>query len=178
MYSALLRSNCFAGARGPLSIFHHSTSFLIPCNAVLSAEQCYVYNAHSRDMRLVCKTTTRTRPDGVYALTRVANEVPALKLTQPRIHCITLGDNRFAILPSLLFLSISLSSLRSTSTPFYSGSIFHFAFSSFSLSGFLRECDSSFNIYPRTPPADSALARSLFSFRVVRSPFLRRLSAL
>lgn len=68
----------------------------------------------------------------VCALTRVANEVPVLvELTQPRIHCITVENN------GMRFFLLSLSqTFLLHPLPFYSGSIFRFAFSSSSLSEF------------------------------------------
>ena len=112
----------------------------------LSMEQCWVHNTHLCDMRSVCKTTTRTWRMA-YALTWVANEEPAfVELTQLRIHCITLGNNRSRTSPP----PPSLFLCRLSSIPFRSGSIFRFAFSSFSLASFLWECDSSFHVCPRS----------------------------
>lgn len=177
--STLLRSNSSVSS---WTTFHFPPFKFVPYPVQyygsLSMKQCWVHNAHLRDMRLVYKTTTETWP--VHALTRVANEVPAfVELTQPRIHCIAFGNNRFcapslSYLPPLFLSPLSLSLVRSLSTPFRSGSIFRFAFSSFSLASFLRECDSSFHVCPLANSAFAILARRLFSFRV-QSPFLRRL---
>lgn len=131
------------------------------------------YTMHIYAICVWCAKRQRGLGRMVYALTRVANEVRVfMELTQPRIHCIALGNNGFANLPLLPPVSL----YHSSSAPSRSGSIFCFAFSSFSLAGFLRECDS---FLPRLSAflANSAfaiLARRLFSFRA-RSPFFRRL---
>lgn len=132
----------------PLSIFYHSTLFLIPCNAMVrSTWNNAEYTMHIYAICVWCTKWQRGLGRMVCALTRMANEVPALvELTQPRIHCIALENN------GMRFFLLSLSnSLLLRPPPFYSGSIFRFAFNSFSLSGFLRECDSSFHIFVCAP---------------------------
>lgn len=121
--------------------FPFSTIRSLSRTMVRSAWNNAEYTMHIYAICVWCAKRQRGLNWMVYALTRVANEVPAfVELTQPGIHCIELGNNGFANLP-LLYHS---------STPFRFGSIFRFAFSSFSLAGFLWECDSSFHVCPRS----------------------------
>lgn len=99
----------------PLSIFHHSTSFLIPCNAMVrSTWNNAEYTMHIYAICVWCTKWQRELGRMVCALTRVANEVPVLvELTQPRIHCIALENNGMRFF--LLSLSFSFSQTLSFS---------------------------------------------------------------
>lgn len=170
LYSTLFRSKSSRARAGPFpfsSIQLHSLSRAMPWPAQRGTMLC-MYTMHIYTICVWCARRQRALGRMVYALTRAANEVPALELTQPRIHCIALGNNGLAILPSPLFLFPSFL----PSFYVHSGSIFRFALSSFSLSGFLRPCDSSSpHLYSRrTPPAaDSALLRDVY-FRFATDP--------
>lgn len=119
-------------ARGPLSIFHHSSSFLIPCNTMVrSAWNNAGYTMHIYAICVWCAKRQRGLGRMVYALTRVANEVRVfMELTQPRIHCIALGNNGFANLPPvsiirrllpLVLVLFSVSLLARFPSPAFSG---------------------------------------------------------
>lgn len=103
------------------------------------------------------------------ALTRVANEVPAsVELTQPRIHCIALANNGFAILSSSLSSFLSFFSLSFSSfPPVFSISLLA-RFPGRML--FRGECDSSFYISPavlQRARAFAAFARAFATFILV-----------
>lgn len=102
-----------ARGRGPLSIFHPPTSFFTSRNGTtFKMEQCQVHNARLCDMRFIRKSDNKnSQANGLLALTRVVNEVPALiELTQPRISIVSyLETIEFMIFPLLrVFFSLQI----------------------------------------------------------------------
>lgn len=156
----------------PLSIFHHSTSFLIPCNAMVrSTWNNAEYTMHIYAIYVWCTKWQRGLGRMVCALTRVADEVPVLvELTQPWIHCIALENNGVRFF--LLFLSTLSFSVRLPFTLFLFSISLLTRFPSLVFSENVTVPSTYLSGVPgRLLAAFAALARRLFSFHV-RFPFL------